>query len=227
MNCPQCHDRLQQRLDGVPPGDDHDGHLAACPECRDWHAAAGRLEEGLRLITPPAPPSGLTNRVVASVLADHRRRRSAWRRAARTAVALAAGLLVVVLVGDHLGRVHSPAPLPPVPPGPAPSRSEQAASGSLRDSVAEASDAVVSLGKRTADEAVGHGKLLLGAVAVPPPPEVTMPPSPIEPPARSLATATQAIGVGLEPVTDSARRAFGLLLRDMAPMDQPEDKPGL
>jgi predicted anti-sigma-YlaC factor YlaD len=41
----------------------------------------------------------------------------------------------------------------------------------------------------------------------------------IEPPTRSLREAGQGVSEGLEPVTNSARRAFDLFLRELPPMD--------
>jgi predicted anti-sigma-YlaC factor YlaD len=226
MNCLECQERLQERLDGLPTADQEavDRHLAACVPCRERHAAAARLEEGLRLTVPAAAP-GLAARVAAAVLADRRRLRT--RRFMGAVVGAAAAVLLIVVAGDQLRRVLVPAPRPePVAPvavpEPGPDNLPAVAVGSLRDSVAEAGSVVVTFGRRTADEAVG-----LLRDFVPPAPEVAMPPSPIDPPMRSLETAGQAISAGLEPVTSSARRAFGLLLRDMPPVDQPEDKPGL
>src|SRR5262249_3965595 len=94
MNCPECQDLLQYRLDGRAPHDPVpvEPHLAGCADCREWYSAAGRLEDGLRLLTPPAPPSGLTDRVVALALADRRRRARRWAWAG-SAAAVAAGLL--------------------------------------------------------------------------------------------------------------------------------------
>src|SRR5689334_125799 len=94
MNCHDCQQRLQARLDGaaVPADDAVEAHLAACPECRALSDAAARLEAGLRLFTPPALPDALAARVAAGVLADRRRRRV--RRLVFASVAVAASLLV-------------------------------------------------------------------------------------------------------------------------------------
>src|SRR5262245_46654149 len=99
MNCPECQDWLQRQLDGeeFAPGDDLREHLAGCAECQARHAAARRLQRALGLMTPPAPPSGLTFRIVREVLADRRRRQKRRRRLAGL-LALAACLLVFVLV---------------------------------------------------------------------------------------------------------------------------------
>jgi anti-sigma factor RsiW len=225
MNCLQSHQLLQQRLDGDAVSNAGlDEHLAACPQCQALHAAAARLQAGLRLLPVPAPPPGLNARIVAQVRAD-RRRRSVRLVLALSAVA--AGLLVACLLG--YSWVHSTlAPAVPGPPAPVaegPEPPEPVPVPSLRDSVAEAGSAVVNLTRRKADETVGQTRLLWPAVTPPglePPDTLT---EPLDPPARSLREAGQGVSAGLEPVTSSARRAFDLFLREIPPMGG-EDKPG-
>ena len=225
MNCSDCLDLLQARLDGAAPLAiaEVEEHLATCPACRAQDAAARRLEAGLRLLTPPAPPAGLTERVVAGVLAE-RRRRLRLARWGRAAVAAAAAVLVVVLVSENRPRL----PLPSAPDEPiaaVPTPPEVPETVSLRDSVAEAGSAVASLTRRTADETVGQGRLLLPVVARAAP-EDLVPVPPMEPPVGPLREAGQGLSSGLEPVTSSARRAFDLFLREVPPMG-PETKRGL
>ena len=116
MNCPHCQDRLQQWLDArsrdgaTPPGEPP----PLCSACADWAAAALRFDRGLRLLAVPAPPAALTNRILAQVAAERRRRRTrlVW---AVGAVAAAAVLLVAVWQGLHRS---TPAPAPPSDPPP-------------------------------------------------------------------------------------------------------------
>ena len=71
MNCPECAELLQQRLDGqddVP--ESLDLHLSTCRDCRELHAAAELLEHGLLALPHPVPPPGLADRIVARVLAE-------------------------------------------------------------------------------------------------------------------------------------------------------------
>jgi anti-sigma factor RsiW len=222
MNCLACEELLQDRLDGAPSGA-HDaalaGHLASCPACREKYAAASRLAEGLRLLAPPAPPVGMSRRVVAAVLAE-RRGRLRRQRWARVAVGLAAAVLVFVLLDKQ-----RPQPAPSQPSQPEEVVAE-APSGSLRDSVTEASSAVVNLTRRTADETVGNTRLLLPVMVARAPTDEPPVPSPMDPPVRSLREAGQGLSAGLEPVTSSARRAFDLFLREVPPME-PDNKPGL
>jgi hypothetical protein len=146
------------------------------------------------------------------------RRRTLLRRGAFAAAALAASLLLVV--GLRLSQrpdsptapgpdvVARPAPVPP-PTAPAPP--------ALRDTVAEAGEAVASLTTRTADEAVDQTRLLLPIVKGPSLADlVVVPPS--DAPARPLREAGEGVSAGLGPVASSARRAVDLFLRDLPPV---------
>jgi hypothetical protein len=223
MNCLACETLLQDRLDGAPSdpnGAALAGHLASCPVCRERYAAATRLEEGLRLLPPPALPSGMCRRLVAAVLAE-RRGRLRRQRWARVAVGLAAAVLVFVLLDKQ-----RPQPLSLPPSSPREVVVADAPTGSLRESVTEASSAVVNLTRRTADETVGNTRLLLPMMVTSASMDEAPMPSPMDPPVRSLREAGQGLSAGLEPVTSSAKRAFDLFLREVPPMET-ENKPGL
>jgi hypothetical protein len=95
-------------------------------------------------------------------------------------------------------------------PGPA------TAEPSLNQSVEEARSALVALVNRTADETLGPGKALLPtALPVSPLPAPDAWQQTLEPPVESLREAQQNVALGLEPVTNSARRAVNLFLREM------------
>jgi hypothetical protein len=251
MNCADCQERLQARLDGeVVPADEMAAHLAACPECRDLEAAARRLQTGLRLLTPPAPPAGFAERLVAGVLAD--RRRKVRRRLAFAGVvtALAASLLLVFFItpgedgltpagwvkkkyytikwelipGSQYEDDPSIRSLKQITLN-GPPLSEEEPVPSLNDNMAEATSAVAALARRTADETVGNGQLLVPSVSLPMPQEDGLTP-PLDPPAQSLRDAGQGVATGLEPVAASARRAFDLFRRDIPPVSG-EAKSGL
>ena len=215
MNCPDCRDRLQQWLDartreaattpGEPP--------ALCPACAEWGAAARRLDRGLRLLAPPTPPAFLTSRIVAQVAAERRRRRMR-RFLAAGAAAAAATLLLGVWI-----RLHRENPVPaPSPEPPALVQAPEPPRATLRDSVTEAGSAVAALTTRTADETVANTKSLLPVVTDPTPGKIDLGPPP-EPPARSLRETGEGVTAGLAPVADSARRAVGLFLRELPPME--------
>lgn len=225
MNCLESHEFLHRRLDGAPADPAAmTEHLSACPACCALHAAAQRLEAGLRLLVPPLPPAGLGERVVSAVLSAHRARNRRRRWVLGTA-ALAASLLVAALVGYRLvGPADGPGPVPPTPfvEGAQP----EPATPSLRDGVAEASSVFASITRRKADETVGPARLLLPVVTPPPLDDMGALTEPLDPPARTLREAGQGVSAGLEPVTTSARRAFDLFLREIPPMGA-EPKSGL
>src|SRR5262249_5006309 len=106
MNCPECHDFLQRRLDGDVAADHAalDHHLAECADCREQHQAAQRLAGGLRLLLPPAPPADLARRITLRVLAD-RADRLRWRRRVIAAAALAACVALMTFAGYQAQRL--------------------------------------------------------------------------------------------------------------------------
>lgn len=227
MKCAQCQELIHQRLDGLEPSDSAalEPHLRECPACRALITATNRLCGGLRLLSPPSPPRELNARITACLQAEstarlHRRRRLG------IALALAASVLVIVsawllrpgapVVSDnsssHLNHQANQRPSPP---------SEDALD--LRESVSEVGSAMVSAATRTTDAALAQSLALLPRVPSAPIPTLNVP-VPTEP-ARSLQEAGQGLSEGLAPVTDSARRAFDLFLRDLSPMEF-EGKPG-
>ncbi|HYT89234.1 MAG TPA: zf-HC2 domain-containing protein, partial [Gemmataceae bacterium] len=130
MNCLECQELLQRRLDGEPLTDRAalDQHLAGCAECRERLAAAQRLMEGLRGLHYPAPSADLAQRTTDRVLQDRLRRlrlrrRVGWLLAASVLLATAAGSFwaftsspqtaVVVVVS----RARETPVVPPVPLG--------------------------------------------------------------------------------------------------------------
>src|SRR5262245_38625152 len=102
MPCTTCQELLQRLLDGADAGAPAalDAHVPACPEGGAGADAARRLADALRRLTPPAPPPELAGRLTAAVGAEARARLRARRlRAARAglaALAVAAGLVLVV-----------------------------------------------------------------------------------------------------------------------------------
>jgi anti-sigma factor RsiW len=215
MNCLESRELLQQQLDGQPI--DRAAlreHLVSCAECAALHAAAGRLQEGLRLLAAPLLPAGMRERVLFKILAEQCARRR--RRRMLAGAALAASLLVALAAGFYALRPAEPTipagallsaaeHLPPAPP-------------TFRESVAEAGTAVVSLTLRKADETVGQTRMFWPALTPPSLDNAEVLSEPLEPPARSLREAGQNLSAGLEPVASSARRAVGMFLRELPPM---------
>jgi hypothetical protein len=199
---------LQRRLDGDPavPPPAVATHLAECADCRERFRAATALEAALARLDRPGPPALLTERLVSRVRAHARRRRRWFWTAGAT---LAASVALAVWLARP-GPV--PAPPPDAPDMPAVVHdASPTAPPTLRQGFTEAGEAVVSLTRRTAREAVGVGRQLVPDVPLPPAP---WPPT-VETAALPLDDARQALADGFEPVATSARRAARLFLRDL------------
>jgi len=215
MNCRDAQDWMHRRLDGEfgepPPG--LDAHLAGCRDCRELVALAGRLEEGVRLLPCPAPPPDLAGRVTARVLFRQRQARR-WRRAGAV-VSLAAALLLAVWL---IRPATPPTAAPDVTGGEVVRRDPPARPvPSLQRQVEEAGQAVVTLTRRAADETVGPTRAFLPELPLPTVAAAAVDPPPVEA-ARSLREVGQNVTAGLEPVTNSARRAFSMFLREWPPV---------
>jgi hypothetical protein len=235
MNCPECQDRLQARLDGAggPPSADLDRHLAQCPECRARFAAAGRLLDGLRSRPRIQPPADFARRAVAGVLEDRARRRALARRRLFVTCTLAASIVVLLLIGYFRmpGDVpHGVEPKQPVaenkkspapPPAPEPRESPEPA---LRPE--EVRVAVAGATEKLADRAFEQMRMFVSAATPPGLPPAALPtmPEPFDAEAaQSLRDAGQEVQDGLQTVTRTARRAFDYFSRDLPMFDLPRE----
>jgi predicted anti-sigma-YlaC factor YlaD len=219
MNSRECHDFLQRRLDGPSPGERQalDRHLAICPHCREWHHAAQLLTEGVEALPPVVPPPGLTDRIVASVLAERRVRflRRRWSLTAAAAACLFITPVAVSLLGLLADRGAGLAPValqkPSVPAAP-----------SLERSMAEAGAAVSELTDRIAGQTRKQAQLLLTAATpreIPAAlPDLGALQAPLDPAARSLWQAGEGVSAGVETVAGSARRAAAYLVQELPPL---------
>jgi hypothetical protein len=130
-------------------------------------------------------------------------------------LALAACLLAAIAARLYWTRRAGPAPEAPRPDPTQMARPQEVPAEpiGIRQSVAEAGQAVASLTSRTAEEAVGEARWLLPRVKT----RDLSTPRP-GPSADTLRQAGAGVRAGLEPVTDSARRAVDVFLREV-PMD--------
>jgi hypothetical protein len=218
MNCLECQEILQRRLDGegiADPGQMKE-HLVDCPQCRQRHRAALLLLEKLPSWTAALPTADLRSRIVTAVLVD-RTLRLARRRRVMVALALAACLLLAALASlTWLPIFDAPSPGPDMKfqglqanKGPAPT---------LEKSVEEARQAVAAL----SDKGKEQVRMLI-AVANPmenpglPMPGLADVEQPLEPAAESLRQAGRGVSEGLQTVTQSAQRAVAYFFRELPP----------
>lgn len=233
MKCAECQDLMQQHLDGLEPSNpaDLELHLRGCSDCRALHVAVGRLQRGLRLLAPPSPPQTLAGQIAARLQADQRWPLE-WRRRITFGLATAAAILLVVF-----GWLFRPASDTSTPENrgeqtqlaehqqPAQASNKPAEdSVDLQGSVSDMSSVMVNAATRTTDAAVAESRAFLPLVSSAPLPSRQVPPTMEQP--LSLKEAGHGVSDGLSPVTDSARRAVDLFLRDLPPMGV-EEKPGL
>lgn len=228
MTCAESRELWQRGLDGEPIANDAaaelDAHLAACRACRDLHSLAGLFSPSRLAFDRPAPPIGLSERVVRSVLA----RRRARRRRVIGLAAMAASLLIAGLTFAGFQYFDHAQPVPQIAqqdsqvPQPVRGPERQVASVPLDRSVQDAGEALVALTRRTADETLSGGRSLLPDVGRAEP--VNSSPllkRTLETPAQSFREASTALSTGLEPVASSARRAVQLFWQDVSPSAVP------
>jgi hypothetical protein len=230
MNCPDCHEWLQRRLDGEMlemPGVEE--HMAGCLSCRQQYQAVRFLFEGLQNLKRPVPPEDLTQRILTSVLADRRARRRRMRLRLTTTFALAASLLVAALAGylwlpptkgDPDKEVaRNTKPLEKNPP-----IARAADAPSLTQSVEQAGSAVMSFTERLADKGKQQAKVWWTAAPLDVAqalPDVKKLEQPLDPAAQSLRQTGQGMSESLQTVAQSARRAVAYFFRELPPLETP------
>lgn len=196
--CERYEAAVQAVLDGEQPRTAlTDPHAAACSACRQTAALAAVL---LAPRPKVAPPAGFAERVLPAVVAD--RRRVHVRRTLQIAVAsLAAAVVVAVLATD--GRQPPPSATATREAAAPPSEPAPAALPSVDRSIAEARSALVSLTKRATEESLSPARNLFASLDVPQPAAV-----PTSPPRPAAASP-------VEPITNTAKRAIHLFIRDV------------
>ena len=102
----ECDETLTTLLLGRPLDRDAAAHLAACPRCRAERAAVEVLARTLAAAPAPAPPLGLTWRLLAAAepLLASNARRAAWPALARALGAALVPLPAIVFVDFHALR---------------------------------------------------------------------------------------------------------------------------
>jgi hypothetical protein len=225
MNCLDCLDLLQNRLDGAAalPAE-CESHFNECAACRAQQQAGEILLAGLKFLSAPQMSVDFAKGMTALVLEDRRSRRQRRRTRLFVTGALAASLIVMTLAGyflspnSRIASVHddSPAKRPKLPtPNPE-------VTPRLAQSVDEARQAFAALSERFTENAQKQTKLLL-----------PMQPMQIagiedgqassldlEPAAKSLQQAGKAVAENLQPVATTARRAIAYFVRELPLFDK-------
>jgi hypothetical protein len=219
MDCMQYQQLLQQRFDGEPVSDgtEFEQHLAGCPTCRELHAAARQLEEGLRLLPPVVPPHGLSERIAARVLEEQRRSRSTRRRVL-TGLAVAASLVLAV-VGYYRWN-PSATPLTPDQPGPVavvPPAGE--AAPSLREGVAQARTMGADVARSVKESVEPLRMFWPEPLDTPGLPGAEAIQHTVDPAAQGVRELKQGVAAASEPVANGFRRFGDFVLRNLPPMD--------
>jgi hypothetical protein len=218
MNCLECLDLLQRRMDGETVSSAAlSAHLACCPACRERFAAADLLREGLKPGPRVQPSPNFAAQMAARVLRDRAQRRRRLQRRLYVTATLAASVLVVFLISYwNTPRQQVPGPIVPVAKQddsdrPTPERS-QPKPEDTRQALLRYSERIVGTTRE-------HARVLLTAAN----PLEQLPPGALpdlDPAAASLLHASKDVTEGVQTVTHSARRAFDYFAREI-PMWEP------
>lgn len=220
MNCRECRDVLQLRLDGAEAGhsDAATAHLSECASCRGLFAAAERMLKGVAARQAVAVPSTLADRIVAQTTADRTRRLRRSRMRWTAIIGMAACVLVMIMAGQFLTRApkHSPQTSPPI------AERKQPPAILLAPRAEEARQAVAGLTGRLAEETREQARMFWSVAAIDriPPMEGFDPRDPLDPAKESLKETGRQVSEGFEPVTRTARQAFAFLTREFSVLDR-------
>src|SRR5690242_3946657 len=208
MNCLECQELLQRRLDGdnVPGSLELDQHLASCRGCRLSHSAAHNVLDAVRQSPRPQLAAGFTDRMVATVLYDRAQRQRRSRKRWRTITAMAAAILLMACAG-YLFLPNQPAEHKTIVENPP----RQAEERPLAQSVDDARHAVAALTDRIADQTKDQARLLIAAAPHEVPmadlPKLPSLEDPLDPATQSFRQAGQGLSQGIGTLTHNARRA--------------------
>lgn len=209
MKCLDCQELLQRRLDGALVADDDkelERHLAGCVSCREQHATATRLLQGLARMQAPLPPPELARHLSAAILSDRVQRRRRMTRRLYVTAALAASVFLMLLV-SYVRQPSVPGPGHPEAPAPL-AQNDHLPAPPPRSAEMNASPAslVESLSALLPDVAVNE---LPGVAEL----------EPLDPAAQSLKQAGREVTASLQTVTRSARQAFDYFSRELPAFD--------
>jgi hypothetical protein len=218
--CIEARESLQNRLDGDERSESESvrEHRARCIECRALERAARLLLGVLPNLSMVQPAGHFADRVMARALAEPYR---PWIKKRWTWVGgltLAASVLIGVLLLIREDR-KTFEPLRLVVAVPSSSTIDPPAKNAvsekpvpLRDSLQEASSAVAALARNSSADSFGL-KLPKWSMAN----TKVDPIGNLEPLPASLQDVRHNASMGIAPITDSAKRAFNVLWRELGP----------
>ena len=219
-DCAESRAALQRRLDGDtnPESDTVRRHREQCSDCRAYADAASMLLAGLTTLPKADAPAAFADRVVTRALTEPYRpwfkRRLTWAGV----FALAASVLIAVLAivretrtVDFSGAMVSIVPPRVEPPPVVPDKPVP-----LRDSLQEAGSAVSALTRKATIDGFG-----LKLPKWPMPKTKVDPPVNVDPGLASLQEVRHNAALCIAPITDSAKRAFGVFWRELGPDTKP------
>jgi hypothetical protein len=215
MNCLECQELLQKRLDGQKVASAAlDQHVSECATCKDQHAAALRLLDGLKQLPSPTLPADFARSMTSQVMHDRRQRQVKMRRRLVLTVLLAASVLLMLLIAySWMPQTQ------PVVPGKdsvvqkAPPRNEPAPKGVPEEKQAKTREPrhpLTAMTDRVADTTRDHAKVVLAAAnfdAV-----EKLPVKDLDP---GMREAGQEVTDGVRLVTRNTQRAFDFFAREL------------
>jgi hypothetical protein len=226
MNCLECQELLQERLDGqsVPDSQDLDAHLSHCANCRDQHAAALRLLEGLKEMPRPTPRPGFAQAIAATIINDRRQRRDKMRGRVLVTMALAASVLLMLFMAYYwIPRPNentSVAKDGPKNEQPAPRKEKPP---EVEEKKQEPRSPLTPLMDRWADATRNHAKVVFVGTNLDAMEKLQSVENlgPMDP---GVLEASQEVSDGVRTVTRNARKAFDFFARELPMPELGEQK---
>jgi hypothetical protein len=222
MNCLECQELLQKRMDGAAalPAELLEAHLNQCTACREQHACAVSLLDGLALLPQPRPAANFARSMVAQVMHDRRHRQQKTRRRVFVTMALAASLLFTLMVAYYWLPRSANGNLAPkdilVKDTPKKEVTPPRQEAKVIPKKEEPRNVFSALTDRWADTTREHAKVLAAAAKI----------DAIEklPAVGELPEAGQEVSDGVQAVTRNARKAFDFFARELPMPDMGDSK---
>jgi hypothetical protein len=219
MNCLECQELLQKRLDGESvSAPAFEQHLSECASCRELHTGAVCLLEGLKQMPQVNPPPGFAAALASQIVHERKQRRDKLRRRIVLTLALAASVMLLLVAafrwiprpgphekhpGHEIAKDNnkSAPPLKNVPPEktPEPKRNEPR-------------NALTQLTDRIADTTRDHAQVVLVGTNLDAVEKLPADLPMIDP---SMREAGQEVSDSVRSVTRTTRKAFDFFAREL------------